>query len=330
MSVALADVVDQASRAHTKPLTFTELTICRNRYVAAAGCAPPDEQTPSAEQLAALRALIASGRVPYVDFAVWGPYGARVARFKKTEAAIFVGNTIVQKRVDGPTSFDAWLASWDLFTVAMVSLGAARLGNLMKYRAGMVQLTRLFPAHWSVLQTTDMILRSERWGRIREGIESCIVMGGTPPGFDPLNPWDLVIACSSYGAGGANTEWWQSHFVLPCTVNAGAAPAANMIKAIEGYPGGHPSSSSSGSTDRPRADKAPRADKTPRAGAGEVCTNYNTGTGDCAKPGPCKHGRRHVCDVCGGFHRRVEKHVKQDQGWNKRSWKQGGDAKRRR
>jgi len=217
-------------------LSFAELAVCRNRYIAAAGCPPPEELTPTAEQLTALQSLLQSGRVPFVDFSVWCPFGSRLARFRKTDAQVFVDNTLVTKRVDGPANFECWLSSWDLFSVALVSLGAARLGTCMRYRSGMTQLMKLFPRHLGVLQTTDIVLRSERWGRIREHLESYLTMGVCPPGFDAAAPWDLVISISAFGAAGVNTTWWQISFLLPCTVTSAPGPASHMIRVVEGQP----------------------------------------------------------------------------------------------
>ena len=315
-TVAMADVIDQTSSAHVRPLTFSELSLCRRRYKDATGDDPPEEQLPSAEQLSALRALLNSGRAPFVDFAVWSPFGTRLARFRKTEACVFVGSTLVQKRIDGPSSFEAWLSSWDLFAVAMVSLGAAKIGTLNKFRSGMVQLARIFPRHWPVLLTTDTVLRTERWGRLREQVEDMAQMGATPPGFNPHTPWDYIIGVSAYGSGGLNAEWWQSHFVLPCTVSGGAGGASSVIRSVEGYPDVSLATDlpapKGGQSDHQRASKpkppAKRSRDTGPDNAGEICGNYNSGIGACAKDGPCKHKRRHVCDVCGGMHRRIEKH----------------------
>jgi len=321
-------------------LSFAELAVCRARYVAAAGCPPPEELTPTAEQLAALQALLSSGRVPYVDFSVWCPFGSRLARFRKTDAQVFVGNTLVTKRVDGPANFECWLSSWDLFSVALVSLGAARLGTCMRYRAGMTQLMKLFPRHWGVLQTTDIVLRSERWGRIREHLESYLTMGVSPPGFDANAPWDLVISVSAFGAEGINASWWQSSFLLPCTVTSAPGAASNMIRAVEGQPDSGASSSSlallpppqsakgggrgdKGDKEKPRRDR--NKDKSTASSTVEICKNWNASIGACAGDGPCTHGRKHICDVCGGNHRRIEKHGKRQQNQGK-----GNDRKKQR
>jgi len=309
-TVALADTVDQAARGTAKLISFSELAECRAEFLRITGDHPTEEQTPSAEQLSGLKALLGTGRVPYTDFSVWGPYGSRLARFRRTDAAVFVGGELVQKRIEGPNTFDSWQASWDIFAVAMISLKAAKLGTLNRYKAGMVQLHKLFPRMWSVLQTTDVILRTERWGRLREQIEANVVLGAPPPGYDYNAPWDLVISQSTYGREGLNAAWWQSHFVLPCTLGASATAATHTIRDIEGLP-----SSSSGSADSwakpPPAPKNPKAPTARNTGDKEVCSNFNSRSGRCGRDEAtaCWAGRLHICDVCGGHHRGSDVHT---------------------
>ena len=294
-------------------MTYAELAACRAVYYAVAGDHPAEEHTPSAEQLSALRGLLATGRVPFADFGIWGPYGARLARFKKTDAAVFVGGELVHKRTDGPTTFECWLSAWDLFSVAMVSLGAATLGTMNRYRGGMVQLMKLFPNMWPVLATTDIVLRLERWGWLREQLEATIAMGAPALNFSSTRPWDAVISQSSYGREGLNATWWQSHFVLPCTLSSSTAAASNKIRDIEGYAGtGAQSSQGAGQPRNPkiRTPAPPPPPAAPAAAASEICKNYNTRSGRCAKDGAkCCMGRIHKCDVCGANHRGIDHHT---------------------
>ena len=90
-TVAWSGVVDQTSKLTAKLVTYDELFKLRAHYVEVCGRAPPDAHLPSAEQLSCLKALVAAGRVPYVDFAVWNSHGARLKHFARAEAAVFVG-----------------------------------------------------------------------------------------------------------------------------------------------------------------------------------------------------------------------------------------------
>jgi hypothetical protein len=296
--VHLNTVVDQNLRGTTRRLSYTEVRDHRLFYEAVSGCPPPDCSLPSAEQLAGLRGLLASGRVPYVDFAVWSPLGPRLARFRRTEASVLIGGAFVTRNLEAPPSFAAWEESWALFSVAMVSLNAAAPGSLNCYLAGIKQLLKLFPARWSVIAGVDLVVRSERWLRLREDAERV-----PPAGFSQAAPWDHVIRTSAYGQGGVSETWWTANLVLPLTVGAPLA--------LEGLP-----TSSSSSAPRPpsprssatRAPKRARQAGTPRAISADFCQNWNNRRGACQGDGPCASGRPHRCEVCGGSHRAADVH----------------------
>ena len=105
-----------------------------------------------------------------MDFAVWSALGPRLAKFQRTEAAVLIWGTFVTKVLDAPSSYAAWEDSWLLFSTAMVSLNAARPGSLNAYHEGIKTLLRRFPAKWSTIVAMDLVVRSERWGRLQEEI----------------------------------------------------------------------------------------------------------------------------------------------------------------
>ena len=289
-SVALHQVVDQSVRAATSVMSFEDLAACRHRYECVTGAPPPEAHLPSIEQLSGLRALLAAGRVPFVDFSIWSPQGARVAKFRRAEATVFVAGEFVTKAIEGPSTPEAWDESWALFSVAMVSLTAASPGNLNRYASGIRTLRGLFPSKWSLILTTDLVIRSERWGRIREECAR-----SPPAGFDPSCPWDFIIGSSSFGYEGVGAMWWQTNFVLPASLNLPSPSNAGMPKQTAGH------KPALAIADRPRSDPAASSSK-------EVCTNYNSRSGKCKGQGPCPHGRVHKCSVCGGPHRACDRH----------------------
>jgi len=303
-TVNLGATVDQSLRAVSAQLVpFAELGAYRRRYLAITGAPPPEEYLPTGEQLAALKALLDSGRVPFVDFAVWSPLGPRMAKFRKLEATAFVAGEFVTKSLDGPSSFAAWEQSWGLFSVAMVSLGAATPGSLQTYLAGMRNLVRLFPTKWGHVSSTDLVVRSERWSRIREDAEV-----GRPAGFNPNMPWDFVISASAFGRDGPGMSWWQTNFVLPATLGV-------ALPTLDGMPGASASSSGGG--------RAPRAPPAKQPSTGIVCSNWNRRQGECQGRGPCPAGRDHVCSECGGNHRACDNH----KGWGQPGSKGKGKGK---
>ena len=133
--IIMSEIVDQLNKSKARPLSYAEVAVCRARYVEATGDHPVLGTKPSAEQLAALLALLLSGRVPFVDFAVWDAYGQRVARMRRTDAQVWVAGELQTKRIDGPGTYAAWLAAWELFAVAMLSLGHASVDTLNRYNS---------------------------------------------------------------------------------------------------------------------------------------------------------------------------------------------------
>jgi hypothetical protein len=306
--ISLAQIVDQSSRLHARRLTYAEIADLRAVYVSTCGAPPPEEHLPSAEQLAALQALLRAGRAPYTDFAVWSPLGPRLAKFRRTEAAVLVGSAFVSRTLEAPPSFEAWEESYHLFSVAMVSLSAAAPGTLFAYLAGIRKLLRLFPGRWSAISGADLIVRSERWGRLREELEAA------EPSMSPA-PWDRIIAAATFGSGGLADSWWQVNLVLPLTVGAPLEHA--------GLPGSARGSASASHSSRPPASSRPpraaaaapaRQQQQPQRGptaqekANQICNLYNSKVGLCKGEGPCSFGRRHVCAVCEAPHRAADQH----------------------
>jgi len=189
----------------------------------------------------------------------------------------------------------------------MVTLNAARPGTMHAYLGGIRALIRHFPTRWSALVAADLLVRSERWMRIREDL----TRGPAPPGFDPRAPWDYVIAASAYGRDGPLSRWWQDEVVLPLSLHGGRPPC------LEGLPGQASSSSSAarGPPPPPRGSAAKTRQRGPKSGkdvgrnADETCNSYNSGVGQC-KSGDavCKHGRRHVCAICKEVHQAFKAH----------------------
>ena len=168
LDVPLRRFVDQALEGSAKAFTKDQLDQCAGRYMEAYDVDPPENCDPSPEQLAALSHVISVGLAPYVDFAVFNPYGARLHRTKDVDAQILgADGVMITKRLAAPSSFDAWEACWKLFAASMVSLGAASVGALDLYLDGIKLAVRQFPSRWELVVSTDFLVRSEQWARLR-------------------------------------------------------------------------------------------------------------------------------------------------------------------
>ena len=225
------DYLDQSLKGGCTPMSATDLAATRARYEAKVDHEPRDASTPTREQLSCPRAAITASRVPYADFAIWNVHGPRLARFQDHDAQVLVGGQLVTKRISGAPSFASWSSSWDLFEVAMVSLGSASVGSLRAYKDGIEQLVTLFPDRWPIIVTTDMIVRTERWSKMRETYDR-----QPPHGYDITNPWNFIISVSSWGSPDVKIQaWWQRMFILPATLS-GRAGQLSLMDRMEGGP----------------------------------------------------------------------------------------------
>ena len=298
-----AEVLDQLDDGTYEPIDKDTRKKMRREHLEVTGGKPMQAARPTSEQLAALRARIAEGRAPYVDFAVFGPFGARLAKMRKYEAQIFVDGRLETRIVKGPSDYDHWAACWRVFRSAMIMLGEASPQVLDDYAEGIRQLATLFPRDWGVIAVADEVLRSEQWGITQEELED----DGKD---DNKTPWNKVIAMTTFGkAVGDARHWWDTHVVFPLqskgngnpklTVQEieGAGVPEAMGPSASGSNGANPGYNrrGNGGTRKPRSKASARPS--------EKCDAWNNG--GCVKFGQCPNGNRHSCTYCGGGHRAI-------------------------
>ena len=132
----ISEVLDQADDGVFEPLTTEKLDEFRKRHVDITGDHPPEDERPSSDQLSALDARLRAGRAPFVDLGIWGPWGDRHAKYRKSSPNVFVDGEWCRKLVQGPLNYPAWRQSWRVFRAAMICLGAATPAVLDAYKAG--------------------------------------------------------------------------------------------------------------------------------------------------------------------------------------------------
>ena len=182
----MGDVVDQGDPGVFTALTLAEVDAAWRTHARLTGLRPRPEAEPSPEQLGALRAKLALGEAPSVDFAIWGPHDRRRARDRRSMAMVWVDGALQPRTLTGPGSFEAWEMPWHVFAAAMLSLGAAAPGALGRYRDGVRELTLLYPSLWGVIARADEAMRFEQWPR----------MAAEAP---PHGDWSVILAASAWG-----------------------------------------------------------------------------------------------------------------------------------
>ena len=69
---------------------------------------PPPSCEPTCDQLTAIGALLEDGGLPYTDFALLGPFGARVQRQEAFKGVLWGPNGFQIRELKGPSTIEAW------------------------------------------------------------------------------------------------------------------------------------------------------------------------------------------------------------------------------
>ena len=102
----MSQVLDQQDESTYEKLTPMERAQMRDVHRKVTGDAPPEAERPSSDQLASLKAKLATGEAPYTDFAIWSPFGKRGAKLRKFDAQAFVDNELKSRQLPGPSNYE--------------------------------------------------------------------------------------------------------------------------------------------------------------------------------------------------------------------------------
>ena len=317
------DHLDFMDQGTFKMLPPAELQACLDHYEAVLGGTPPEAHIPSDEQLSALVARLQSGRTPYADFSVWGPFDERTSYMRKFEDQVMIDGVWSRKPLRGPQNFNAWLQSWQVYKVAMCALDVTTPQAMDDYADGIRQLVTLFPASrypsaWATILLADIEMRSKQWWRILAGLRRAPAPSNKE---DKERQWNTVLRMSAFGKSmdSERIHWWNVHVIYP--LQSMPSSAGSLVAELDGVPAQamvfQPAGGKGARAEAPvTSAKKRRGTSTTKGGKGsvggggtshppgranEICYGYNDG--GCTEP--CPQGRRHVCSQCGfSGHRR--------------------------
>eukprot|EP00971_Amphidinium_carterae_P143014 2833576-Amphidinium_carterae.1 len=150
------------------------------------------------EQLSALRALIATNQVPYVDFAIFTPHAVQVLKkLRLTGMQIMPDGGLQQVEMKGPTTYHMWEKSYVILRTGLLMLDAVTLGHLDSYMRMVRGYAEQYPHAWSVVYAADMKCRLELMANLRHRLEqekAEATAAGRLHSFDSARPWDDVWA----------------------------------------------------------------------------------------------------------------------------------------
>eukprot|EP00435_Cladocopium_sp_Y103_P023871 s672_g5.t2 len=286
----LSAILDPTLDADIIPLSTEEQARMYQSYRDRFGDFPNSDCDPSADQVAALRQVLAAGAVPFSCFTVFGPFGQRLLRkqtFTGFQLCVATGEWS-KKELPGPSSYHSWYQSWRVYRTAMLLLEVAdpeRLDSYAETIRGFV--TQYGDDSWFLIAKADAQMRSEHLERIRRHLR-----GAPAHGYTEAAPWSAcyAMACKDH-------EYWSKELHTPATLwlarhKRHSPPKKIKTKASRrGYVG---------------ADHSQKDDSgvyiVNRRGV-EICKNYNNGKcGSAAAQGKCKAKRAHQCNACLGPH----------------------------
>ncbi|CAJ1440971.1 unnamed protein product [Effrenium voratum] len=214
-TVKMSAVIDQSDEGEFIPVTMDMYDSWVQRYLTIMGFNPQDEEDPTLEQLTALfKKVTVQENPPFVDFAVWVPFGRRALRANKFRTWLPSGDgTYIAKELPGPGNFQQWLASWRVFRVASLMLGILSLAVLEGYERHVEKLVRMYPTAWHLIVAADEKARSEKLIKIKQKVLVDASNGKRPPdGWEPKSPWTACFRLLLEDEG-----FWAHHVRHPAT-----------------------------------------------------------------------------------------------------------------
>ena len=214
----LSAAVDQTLEAEVAMLSNEEIDAMYQGYKAVYGDVPSPEAEPTADQLSAVKMLLASKTAPYIDFAVFGPHGLRLLR--KLTFSTFAMNASGEwqrRELPGPPSFEAWFEIFRVVRTTFLLLGAVSAERLDSYCEHIRSLhTRFGTECWDLIYVADVHMRSEQFERIRRRLEAAPEFG-----YTSASPWSAVYAQST-----REDAFWSKEVITPATLRLAEGKAA--------------------------------------------------------------------------------------------------------
>jgi hypothetical protein len=306
------------------------------RYVQVVGGYPPEEEDPTLEQLSALQKRIEKqDTAPFVDFAIYVPFGQRALKASKFRTFVLTSSGYVTKELPGPANFNQWRTCYRLLKTSLLMLDAVGLAALQAYEATIERLARNYPTCWHLIYSADEVARSAQANRLRSKLVMEIKAGQQQPdGFALNRPWDYI-----YGALARDEGFWQTQVVSPALtwIAAGShgmprTPAEQLASGhmqgglsaitpvVETYNNTKAQGTAEPSRRRKRKwrnDQNAGEDSRPSKGAntekgkgkgskgtsGQKCYSWNNGNGVCGALAPgqkcqARIQRLHKCTIC--------------------------------
>jgi len=207
--IKLATIVDQQNDAEADELSEMDVAAAYQRYRTSQGADPRPEEDLTKDQLAGLSCLYKSGSPPYVDLAVWGPYGRRLQkRLKMTGLIMGANGKLEQQQLYGPPNVDEWVAGWTVFKTGSIMLGHMTPATCDHWSKMVLNYAKMYgPSVWPLIYQSEVRARLEHMDRVRRigalEADEAVAQGKTH-GYDAKCPWDWALRKTA-----DDVLWWR-------------------------------------------------------------------------------------------------------------------------
>ena len=233
-------LIDQQDESELVPASHNTVNKWTQAYVALMGALPDRSEEPTTSQLSALaKRVVDLDGPPYVDMAVWVPFERRLAKVQKCRTYHPLGDgSYLVKDLPGPSSHQAWLASWRVFKCAALMLEVISLAALQSYERHIERLVLQWPGTWGLIYQADDRARAEQLERWRRFLVAESDAGRqVPPTWNPSKPWSCIFLKIV-----EDQAYWSETVHVPASawVASGSkgkpviASEASILNAIEG------------------------------------------------------------------------------------------------
>ena len=204
--VKLSTIINQTDDLEVDILDDAAITAAYARYTRKIGAAPPPDQELSAEQLTVLHRLFQSGRAPYTDMAVWGPYHHRLAKKIRLKGVRLNSlGEIVPVEINGPPDFEAWRESYGVFKTGCIMFGQISPARLDCYEHHIRSYRERYgQGCWALLYQADAM----GVGLEQDG-QGARVLASRARGTGPTHPCKVAENVAGPGSGctRGNPKW---------------------------------------------------------------------------------------------------------------------------
>lgn len=214
--VKMNNVINQLDDEEVENMDANAINAAYRAYVTQLGGFPPDDEELSNDQLTTLAALYKSGRAPYVDMSIWGPFQHRIQRKIKLKGVRFgARGELIAVEMFGPMDFESWRECYMVFRTGSIMLEQVTPAKLDAYE----KIIRGFHDRygklcWPLIYQADVRARLEQSERVRRrGQQSYETAraAGLNHEFQPNMPWEWV-----WKELAADHQFWHKEITEPC------------------------------------------------------------------------------------------------------------------